>query len=236
MNTIFAIVKNPDFIKNKKYKIFIDSLKNLDSETKVVIFNSTDQEISISEKSFCNTVNVAPMASDLNLYGAISGYIRNNNFSNDDFSILVNMENVIFTRNPFSYLKHFKKDLYFYSLNHIGNESIQKKNDYTNFVKTCNFFMGNDYDSYSVGSNMFGGKNFALKALLITLFLEVNRNSAHLITTQAVLSYVHKHFNTLYELGMFNNQFCKVVENQMKAELVYSNPEDSKQQYVIMNL
>ncbi len=236
MNTVFTIIKNADFIKEHKYKLFIESLKNLDNDTKVVIVNTTSLELNSLNSSSCETLNVTPMASDLNIYGAISGYINSHKISNEDFCLLVNMENVLFTRNPFLFLKHFKKDLFFYSLNHITNESSKKKIDYANFVKTCNFFMGNDYDSYSIGSHIFGGKTFAFKALLITLFLEVNRNSAHLITTEAVLSYIHKHYYNLYDLGMFNNQFCKVVENQMMAESIFSNGEESKKQYVIIKL
>ena len=30
MNTVFTIIKNSDFIKDHKYKLFIESLKNLD--------------------------------------------------------------------------------------------------------------------------------------------------------------------------------------------------------------
>lgn len=236
MNTVFTIVKNADFIKEQKYKLFVESLKHLDDDTKVVIINTTSLELNSLNSPSCEIINVTPMASDLNIYGAISGYVNGHKIANEDFCLLVNMENILFTRNPFSFLKHFKKDLFFYSLNIISNESHKKKTDYVNFIKTCNFFMGNDYDSYSIGSHIFGGKTFAFKALLITLFLEVNRNSAHLITSEAVLSYIHKHFNSLYDLGMFNNQFCKVVENQIVAESIFSNDEESKKQYVIIRL
>jgi hypothetical protein len=236
MNTIFSIVKNPSFINDNKYKLFIESLNNLDGDTKVVILNSTSLDLNLKPNSRLEVLNVTPMNSDLNIYGAISGYLSNDKTSNDGYVLVVNIEHILFTRNPFSFLKHFKKDLYFYSLNHLSNESAQRKNEYVNFVKTCNFFMGNDYDSYSVGNHIFGGKMYAFKALLVTLFLEVNRNSAHLITSQSVLSYVHKHFFNLFDITMFNNQFCKVVESQMMAESAYKNDEESKKQYVIINL
>ena len=236
MNTVFTIIKNEDFIKEHKYKLFIESLKNLDNDTKVVIVNTTSLELNSFSSSSCEILDVTPMASDFNIYASIMEYIKSHKISNEGFCLLVNMENVLFTRNPFSFLKHFKKDLFFYSLNYIPNESSEKKTDYANFVKTCNFFMGNDYYAYSFVSDIFGGKTFAFKALLITLFLEVNRNSTHLITTEAVLSYIHKHYYNLYDLGMFNNQFCKVVENQMMAESIFSNEEDAKKQYVIISL
>lgn len=236
MNTVFTIIKNADFISELKYKFFVESLKHLGNDTKVVIINTTNLELNFLGSPSCEILNVTPMASDLNIYGAISGYINGNKISNDDFCLLVNMENILFTRNPFSFLKHFKKDLFFYSLKFISNESIEKKINYANFVKTCNFFMGNDFESFSIGSHIFGGKTFAFKALLVTLFLEINRNSAHLITTEAVLSYIHKHYYNLYDLGMFNNQFCKIVENQIMAESIFSNVEESKKQYVIIRL
>jgi len=236
MNIIFSIVKNVDFVKEHRYSLFLNSLNNLDNDTKVVIINASGLDLHSSDKMSCEIVNVTPMNSDLNIFGSISNYLSNNKFADSDYVLLTNMENIVFTRNPFSYVKHFKKDLYFYSMNHISNETQQKRDDYSNFVKTCNYFMGNDYDSYSIGNHIYGGKVFAFKALLITLFLEVNRNSAHLITTQAVLSYIHKHFYNTFDTGMFNNQFCKIVEDQMLAESIFTNEEDSKKQYAIIIL
>ena len=234
MNTVFSIIRNADFAKDQKHKLFLKSIANLDSNTKVVIVNSTSVEMDTLGNKF-ETINVTPMGSDLNIFGAISGYLNQNKLNHDDYILVSDIENIVFTRNPFSFLKHFNKDLYFYSLKYVSNETTKKKSDYENFLKTCNYFMGNDYESFSVGSHIFAGKNQVFKALLLTLFLEVNRNSAHLITTEAVLSYIHKHLAALYNVAMFTNQFCKVVENQNMAESILEDDEQSKKQYLIIH-
>jgi len=233
MNTLFAIVKNLEFVEGEKYKLFFESLKNLDTNDKVVILNTTSAVIKNSS-SKCEILNITTMNSDLNIYGAMSGYLNQHKLDENDYIVVCDIENVVFTRNPFSFLKYFKKDLYFYSLSYIANETNQKKTEYENFMKTCNFYLGNDFESYSIGTHFFGGKNNIFKALILTLFLEVNRNSAHPITTQAVLSYTHKHFYNLFDVTMLSNQFCKVVENQNKAESIFSNEEQAKNQYLLL--
>ncbi len=233
MNILFSVIRNPEFIKDDKYKLFLSSLKNLDANDRVVILNATSLEIKISEKN-CEVINIASMSSDLNIYGMMSGYLSQNKTNNDDYIIVCDIENVVFTRNPFSYLKYFKKDLYFYSMKYVANETTQKKLDYERFMKTCNFYLGNDFESYSVETHFFGGKSNTFKALLLTLYLEVNRNSAHLITSQAVLSYTHKHVCNLYDVTMLSNQFCKIVENQNAAESIFTSEEQSKKQYLLI--
>ena len=233
MNTLFSVIRNAKFVQDEKYKLFLSSLKNLDVNDKVVILNTTSLEIKIPNKN-CQVINVASMNSDLNIYGTMSGYLNQNKLNEDDYVIVCDIENVVLTRNPFSYLKYFKKDLYFYGTKYVANETDQKKLEYENFMKTCNFYLGNDFDSYSLETHFFGGKSNAFKALLLTLYLEVNRNSANLITSQAVLSYTHKHFFSLYDVSMLTNQFCKIVENQNMAESIFTSEEQSKKQYLIL--
>lgn len=234
MNTIFVVVKNSEFLENQKYNTFLNSIERFCSDTKIIFINSTSKEM--NPVSNCEIVNVAPMNSDLNIYGTIIGLINQNKINDEDYILLADIENILFTRNPFSFLKHFNKDLYFYSLNVVSKETQKNRVDYANFVKTCNFFLGNDYESYSIGKHLMAGKCNAFKSLVLTLFLEVNRNSAHFITTQAVLSYTHKHFNNLFNVGMFTNNFCRIAESSNAAESIYSNDEESKKQYVVLNL
>ena len=234
MNIVFSVVRNSEFVKNKKYKSFFDSLENLNSNTNVIVINSTSEELDKKITKNHQVINNAPMGSDLNLYGSISGLLSQIKPNNDDLILLVDIENIVFTRDPFSYIQHFDKDLYFYSMNHISNESEKVKTEYIDFVKTCNFYMGNDFDSYSIGTHIFGGKCFAFKSILFSLFLNVNRNSANLLTSGAVLSYTHKHINNLYNVGMLTNQFCKVVTNQNMAESIYGNLDESKKQYAVI--
>jgi hypothetical protein len=233
MNIIFAVIRNPEFVINNKYTSFINSLKNLSETSKIVLINASSKEIKL-DRANIEVLNTTAMASDLNIYGAISGYLNQYQNDENDYVAICNVENILFTRDPLLFLKHFDKDLYFYSLSHINNESTQIKSDYENFVKTCNFYMGNDFDSLSIGTHFFGGKLSAMKALLLTLFLNVNRNSANTITSQAVLSYVHKHFYNLFKVQMFTNQFCMLVDDKSKAESILDDEELSKKQYAVI--
>jgi hypothetical protein len=218
---------------NDKYISFINSIENLSESSKIVLINASSKEIKLNHSN-CEILNTASMASDLNIYGVISGYLNMNHMDENDYVAICNIENILFTRDPLLFLKHFDKDLYFYSLSHINNENTQIKSDYENFVKTCNFYMGNDFDSLSIGTHFFGGKLSAMKALLLTLFLNVNRNSANTITSQAVLSYVHKHFYNLFKVQMFTNQFCILVDDKNKAESILEDKELSKKQYAVI--
>lgn len=234
MNTIFSIIRNQNFIENKQLEVYINSLIKLDNNFKVVIVNSTPVELNLQHEQI-ETLNLGSTTSDLNIFGLIQRYLNHIQVEKNDYIIVCDVEKILFTRNPFSYLKHFDKDIYFYSTKHISNESNQKKSDFENFVKTCNYYLGNDFDAFSIESNFFAGKNQAFKALLLSLFFEVNRNSAHQITTQAVLSYVYKHFFNLFDGLMLNNQFIKIVGNYEAAESILDDELNSKKQYVLIN-
>ena len=106
MNTLFAIVKNLEFVEGEKYKLFFESLKNLDTNDKVVILNTTSAVIKNSS-SKCEILNITTMNSDLNIYGAMSGYLNQHKLDENDYIVVCDIENVVFTRNPFSFLKYF---------------------------------------------------------------------------------------------------------------------------------
>ena len=235
MNTVLSIVRDIDFVNSKNYDVFADSLKNLGSSVRKVIFNSSSVELDKEYFSNCEIMNVAPIEGELNIYGAILGFLGQNSFEDSDYLLLTNLESTVFTRNPFDFFKHFKHDLSFYSPCHITAETEKNKINYENYLKTCNFYLGNDFDTISIGEQFFSGKYNSFKALIFNLFMEVNRNSASTITSRAVLSYNVRHLSGIYKTNILNQNFYRKVNSIQDVRNLISNDIESKKQYIILH-
>ena len=234
MNTVFSIIRNAEFVKKKQYDVFVNSLKNLNSSVKVVILNSTSEELNKEDFKNCDILNISPNECDLNIYGSLLGYFGQIKFEDSDYILFTNVETTLFTRNPFDFFKHFKHDLFFYSPCHINAESEKNKVNYENYLKTCNFYLGNDFETFSIGDHFFAGKYNNFKALIFNLFMEVNRNSASIITTQAVLSYSIRHLAGIYRTNILNHNFYKKVNSIQDVSDLLENEIESRKQYMIL--
>lgn len=235
MNVIFVSIKNADFFSSENFSIFKHSLSFLDKNDKVVFLNSSSEKIDrLDIDNSYEVLNITPLDCDLNLYGAVLNCLRLLESSPIDYVVMLSSENIIFTRNPFDYFKHFKKNIYFYSMSTVDKESFANRINYGNFVKTCNYFMGDEFDTLSIGEHFYAADYNTFKSLVLTLFLNVNRNSAAHIYLKPILSYVYKNLCALYKVSLLDSNFLRKCSSLSAIKDTVGNPVESKKQYVLL--
>ena len=228
MNTLILILKNDSLFDQVRFEEYTNSLEKFFSQSQIFILNCTQNNFLAKNIKNLQVVNVTPLDSDLNVYSTIISILNALSKQPNNYVIISEMNNVSFERNPFSYFDHFKNDLYFCNQGHIQNESSKTKDNYSNFIKTCSYFIGNEFDCVSVGQQFFGGTYDSMKFLALLLFLETNRNSANIISSQSVLTYMLSHISALYKVKLLDNSFHKVKLNQNL------NNSDSTKPYIFI--
>jgi hypothetical protein len=214
MNTLILILKNDSLFDQLNFEEYLDSLEELFNQSQIFILNCTQINFITKNSKNVQMVNVTQLDSDLNVYSTIISILNSIAKQSNNYVIISEMNKVSFERNPFSYFDHFKNDLYFCNQGHIQNESSKTKDNYSNFVKTCSYFIGKEYDCISVGQQFFGGTYDSIKFLTLMLFLETNRNSANIINVQSVLTYMLPNISALYKVKLLDNLFYKIKLNQ----------------------
>lgn len=235
MNVIFVTVKNGDFFSSENYSLFKQSLSHLEKNDKIVILNSTS--IKIEKLEIYNSyeiLDVAPLDCDLNVYGAVLNYLRLFENSPIEYVMMLSSENIFFTRNPFDYFKYFKKNIYFYSMSTVDRESVANRINYGNFVKTCNYYVGDEFNTLSIGECLYAADYNTFKSLVLFLFLNVNRNSAAHIHIKSIFSYAYKNLCTLYKVSLLDTNFIKKYSSLSAINNVVNNTIESKKQYVLL--
>lgn len=233
MNFIILFLENSKYLNTDKFKYFKKSLQNLSNDTRIIVFNSTNEILNQVDFSNCSIVNIqAGEQKFITFYHFILSNFSNISLQSDDYIFIGNMENIIFTKDLFKYFKHFKKDFYFYETGKILTNNCP--NEYTDFLDTKNYYLNDTYNTLFIGDKFYAAKLQSFKTLLLTLFLQINSNSAVDITCKSVLSYIYPYLKQLYDISILNSNFFREFKNEEMVNKLYDENNFKISEYLIL--
>lgn len=213
MNTLILIIRNKIDKNHIDIVKYFESIEKYFDKSLVFIVNCAQEDLSFIKSQNIRVVETTYLDSDSNIFAVILQVLNSISKLDNKYVIISDVNNVFFERNSFSYLEHFKNDLYLCNFGSIQAEPIHTKNRFSNFIKTCSYFLGNENAGLSIGGQFFGGTYDAIKSLSLILFLETNRNSAQIIDIQSILSYIYSYLETLYKVKFLDQTFFSVKSN-----------------------